>query len=148
MRPALLSAIVLSLTLGACAAPDPPRPPDTHLLTGAHAPLEAAALRAARVSARRFATAYARSIYDPSPPRLPASTTEVALAIRAAASRIPPSRRGLRPHAAALTLHPLDHRHASAAVTIDDGRSPPFSVGFTIERRRSRWLVTAISPPG
>jgi hypothetical protein len=34
-----------------------------------------------------------------------------------------------------------------AAASIGDGRSPPFSVGFTVSRRGGSWLVTSISPP-
>lgn len=144
MRLVLISAIALSAGLVSCAQHAPPHPPPSDLLSGAHASVPTAA----RASARRFATAYARSIYDPSPPRLPAATPEVALALRAAASRIPPSRRGLTPRPSGLALRPLDAEHASAAVTIDDGRSPPFSVGFTLDLRDGRWLVTRISPPG
>lgn len=148
MRLALLSAIAVSLTLAACASPDPPHPSAAHLLSGARAPLGPNALALARASARRFASAYARSIYDPSPPHLPAATPAVNATILAAAARIPPSRLRLHPRAATLLFHPLDRHHVSAALTIEDGRSPPFSVGFTLEHRRRRWLVTAISPPG
>src|SRR5262245_32458745 len=137
MRLALISATALSLALAACARQDMTDPRATHLITGTGALVPAAA----RASARRFASAYARSIYDPTPPRVPATTPEVALALRAAGSRIPPSRRGLTPRAAGLIFRPIDGDRVSAAMTIDDGRSPPFSVGFTLALRDGRWRV-------
>jgi hypothetical protein len=148
MRPTSLIAIAVSLTIGACGPPPPPRSTDLHLLTRAHAPLGPAQLAAVWTTARRFATAYARSAYDPSPSRPPSTTPKVAAQLRSAAARIPPSRLGLHPRAAALTLRPLDSRHASVSATIEDGRSRRFSVGFELTLHRSRWLVTSISAPG
>jgi hypothetical protein len=144
MRLALISAIALSLSLGACARQDSTDSRATGLITGTRAPVPAAA----RASARRFASAYAPSIYDPSPSPVPTTTPEVALALRAAASRIPPSRRGLTPRAAGLALRPIDADRVNAALTVDDGRSPPFTVGFALGLRDGRWRVIQISPPG
>ena len=96
--------------------------------------------------ARRFAFAYARSIYRRRPPRLPGVTAALRRDLAAAASRVPPARRGLHPRALAVTLWP--HGSALAGVVkIGDGRSPPFAVGFLVRKQGSRWRVVTISPP-
>lgn len=137
-----------ALAIAGCgsAGTDPDR--SALLLAGTKAPVSFARLDAAQTSARRFAAAYAKALYDPTPPQLPAVTSGVERAIRTAAARIPPARLGLRARDGALNLVPETPTRVRAAVSLADGRSPPFSVGFTLERRRGRWRVTAISPPG
>jgi hypothetical protein len=103
---------------------------------------------AASQLARRFAAAYARGAYRRRPPRLPGATAAVRRALALAAARVPRSRRRLRPRLLALVLAPQAHGGLSASARIDDGHTPPFSVGFTVARRGAGWRVTAISPPG
>jgi hypothetical protein len=97
--------------------------------------------------AHRFADAYARSAYRRQSHRLPGATAAVERHLAAAASRVPPARRGLRPRALALSLRARDARTLDASVEIADGHSPPFSVGFTLKLRGKRWRVVAVSPP-
>jgi hypothetical protein len=97
--------------------------------------------------ARRFAYAYVRSIYRRHPPRLPGATAALRRDLSAAASRVPPARRGLHPRALAVTLRPRGAAALAGTVEIGDGRSPPFSVGFLVRKQGSRWRVTTISPP-
>jgi hypothetical protein len=65
----------------------------------------------------------------------------------AAASRVPPARRHLRPRLLGLRLWLGPGRSIGAAVRIVDGRFPPFSVSFTAGRRGGRWVITSISLP-
>jgi hypothetical protein len=97
--------------------------------------------------ARRFAVAYARCAYLRRPPRLPGATAAVSREIAFAAQRVPPNRRRLRPRLLSLALQPQGVARLSASAQIGDGRSPPFSVGFTVNRVGRRWRVVAISPP-
>jgi hypothetical protein len=103
-------------------------------------------LGAARL-AHRFAFAYARSVYRRRPPHLPGASAALSRHLATAATRVPPVRRARHPRPLALSVEPRG-RQLRAAVKIGDGRSPVFSVAFTIKRRRSRWRVVAISPPG
>lgn len=102
--------------------------------------------RAASV-ADRFAAAYARSVYRLYPPRFPEATPELQRRIEAAAVRVPPARLGLHPRALSVAIEAQSAGALSASVRIGDGRSPPFSVAFLLERRGSRWQAVAISPP-
>lgn len=97
--------------------------------------------------AHRFAYTYARTVYRHPPRRLPGATADVERRLVAAANRVPTTRRGLRPWAVALALRPHDAQTLDASVEIADGRSSPFSVGFTLKRRGGRWRVVAVSPP-
>jgi hypothetical protein len=146
-RRARLLALSIALALGGCGAPPPTTDPSP-LLHGALAPISPGQFEHAAHTARRFAVAYARSIYDPSPPQLPALTRSVAASLATAAVRVPPARVGRDAHLAALRLTPVSKTRLEAGATIADGRSTPFTVGFALERRGGRWLITAISPPG
>ena len=143
---ASLGLVLLAFALVGCASGDTKPRTNPSLLSGRRGGSIRRLAAAARV-ARRFADAYARSIYQRRPPRLPDATTALRRDLLAAASRVPPARRGRHPRALALTL-----RQRGAAlvgvVEIGDGRSPPFSVGFLVRKRGSRWRVVTISPPG
>lgn len=97
--------------------------------------------------ARRFAVAYSRNAYRRRPSRLPGATVTVSREVALAAQRVPHNRRGLKPRLLSLALQPDGVAGLSASARIGDGRSPPFSVGFTLERRGGRWRVVSISPP-
>lgn len=117
------------------------------LLTGGRGgPRLPIAVGSAARLAHRFAYAYARSVYRRRPPRLPGATAALHRDLLAAASRVPPARRRLHPHALAVILRPRDAALAGV-VKIADGRSPSFSVGFEVRKRGSRWRVVTISPP-
>lgn len=109
--------------------------------------LPAAPLDAAHFAAR-FANAYARNAYLSRPPRLTGTTAAVQGALVLAARRVPPGRRRLHPHLLGLTLAPHGARALEGSAQIGDGRSPPFTVGFTVGRVGYRWRVIAISLPG
>jgi hypothetical protein len=110
-------------------------------------PIAASQLSRAAAVADRFAAAYARAAYLPHPPPLPAATPALQRRIEAAAVRVPPARLGLRPRALSVAIEARSAVALSGSVRISDGRSPPFSVGFLVEHRDSRWRVVAISPP-
>jgi hypothetical protein len=97
--------------------------------------------------AHRFAYAYGRNAYRRPPRRLPGATAEVQRHLIAAANRVSATRRGLGPRAVALTLRVHGARTLDASVEIGDGRSPPFSVGFTLKLLGARWRVVDVSPP-
>ncbi len=144
---ASLGLALLALALVGCSSGDTNTQARSSLLSGTRGGLIAAGqLAPAAHLARRFADAYTRSIYRSRPPRLPGATAALRRDLAAAASRVPPTRRGLHPRALAVTLRPRDDALA-AVVTIGDGRSPPFTVGFLVRRQDSRWRVVAISPP-
>ncbi len=145
-RPLVLLLICPLLT--GCAAAAPTAGSRTALIVGARrgtasGPWLAAAYRLADC----FATAYARSAYLRDPPRLPGETAAVQRAVAVAAERVPPTRRRLRAHVRALALQPCGAGTLAASVRIGDGRSPPFSVGFTIGRVDRGWRVIAIFLP-
>ena len=138
---------LLAVALVGCSSGDTNPEARSSLLSGSRGgPVTVAQLAPAARIAHRFAFAYARSIYQRRPPRLPGTAAALRRDLAAAASRVPPARRGLRPRALAVTLRP---RAAALAgvVEIGDGRSPPFSVGFVVRKRGSRWRVVTISPP-
>lgn len=138
---------LLAFSLLGCSSGDANTHTHSSLLSGRRGGWTAAAqlVPAARL-AHRFAFAYARSIYRRHPPRLPGTTAALRRDLLAAASRVPPTRRGLRPHALAVTVRPRGAALAGV-VRIGDGRSPAFSVGFLVRKRGSRWRVVTISPP-
>lgn len=125
-----------------------PSSPNSSLLNGDGRPIGTQRLLPAARLARRFAAAYARGVYRRQPGRLPGETAELSEELAAAATRVPPARRGLRPHALAVRLEPRDGGTLAASVEIGDGRSVPFSVGFLIKKRGPGWRVVSISPPG
>lgn len=142
-----LALALLAFVLVGCSSGDANTHTSSSLLSGGRGgSIAAAQLVPAAHLARRFAFAYARSIYRRHPPRLPGTTAALRRDLLAAASRVPPTRRGLRPHALAVSVRP---RGAALAglVRIGDGQSPPFSVGFLVRRQGSRWRVVTISPP-
>jgi hypothetical protein len=141
-------ALALLTALAGCGGAQARAPDPGRLLQGAKSPISLANRDAATAVATRFAAAYAKSVYDPTPPLLPTASAEVNRAIRSAAARIPPPRVGRHAGAGVLRLTPESSVRFHAAATIDDGRSLPFSVGFTLRRLSHGWRVTAISPPG
>jgi hypothetical protein len=142
-------ALGASVCLLGCASGGHHDRASSSLVAGKRAgPIPAAQLGPAANLAERFASAYARSVYLARPPRLPGTTPEVRQRLRAAATRVPPARRGRRPRVASVRLEPKAAGVLDASVAINDGRAPVFSVGFTVERRGTRWWVVAISPPG
>jgi hypothetical protein len=144
---ALLGLALLAAVLGGCSSGDTNTQVGSPLLSGTRGgSIAAAQLAPAARIARRFAYAYARSIYQRRPPRLPDASAALRRDLLAAASRVPPARRGLHPHALAVTLRPRGAALAGV-VEIGDGRSPPFSVGFLVRKWSSRWRVISISPP-
>lgn len=145
-RPLVLLLICPLLT--ACGAAAPTVGSHTALIVGARRGTAAGPwLAAAYRLADRFAAAYARGAYRRHPPRLPGATAAVGRAVGAAAERVPPARRRLRPRVLALTLQPRGAATLAASVRIGDGHSTPFSVGFTVGRVGSGWRVIAISLP-
>ncbi|HEX3609402.1 MAG TPA: hypothetical protein VHU14_07025 [Solirubrobacterales bacterium] len=145
---ASLGLALLALALVGCSSGDTNTQARSSLLSGTRGgPLAAMQLAPAAHLARRFAFAYARSIYRRRPPRLPGTTAALRRDLAAAASRVPPARRGLHPRALAVTLRPQGAAALAGVVKIGDGRSPPFAVGFIVRKRGSRWRVVTISPP-
>ena len=146
---ALIAAPLLVLALGGCGSSARSSHSERMLLTGTRQ--DAIAFRqlapAARL-ARRFAAAYARGVYHRRPAHLPGVTAALERSLSAAAVRVPPARRGLHPRALSVMLEPRSANALAATVRIGDRHSPPFSVGFVVERRRSGWRVVSISPPG
>jgi len=138
---------LLAVALVGCSSDDTNTQAGSSLLSGTRGgSLAAKQLAPAARVARRFAYAYARSIYQRRPPPLPGASAALRRDLLAAASRVPPARRGLHPRALAVTLRPRGAALAGV-VEIGDGRSPPFSVGFLVRKLGSRWGVTTISPP-
>lgn len=145
---ASLGLALLAAAVVGCSSSDTHTEAGSSLLSGTRSgSIAAGQLALAARIARQFADAYARSIYQRRPPRLPGAAASLRRDLLAAASRVPPARRGLHPRALAVTLRP---RHAALAgvVEIGDGRSPPFSVGFLVQKQGSRWRVTTISSAG
>lgn len=144
---ASLGLALLALALVGCSSGDTNTQARSSLLSGTRGgSLAAMQLAPAAHLAHRFAYAYARSIYRRRPPRLPGTTTALRRDLAAAASRVPPARRGLHPRALAVTLRPRGAA-VTGVVEIGDGRPPPFSVGFLVRKQGSRWRVVTISPP-
>jgi hypothetical protein len=144
---ASLGLSLLAVALVGCSSGDTSAPAGSSLLSGTRGgSIAAEQLAPAARVARRFAYAYARSTYRQRPPRLPGTTATLRRDLSAAASRVPPARRGLHPRALAVTLRPRGAA-LTGVVEIGDGRSPPFSVGFLVRKQGSRWRVVTISPP-
>jgi len=148
---AAIAVLLLIAALGAagCGAPASGRAEGNASLVfgGRGDPIAASQLARAAAVANRFAAAYARAVYLPFPPRLPEATPTLQRRIEAAAVRVPPARLSLRPRALSVAIEPQSAVALDASVRIGDGHSPPFSVGFLVEHRDSRWRVVAISPP-
>ncbi|HKF82091.1 MAG TPA: hypothetical protein VKB23_03925 [Solirubrobacterales bacterium] len=140
----LLAAAVL---LAGCGS-TPTRDKQPSLLHGDKSGYSASTFAPATRLAQRFASSYARSVYLRRPPRLPGATPALTVQLAQAATRVPPSRRNLRPHAVAIDLTPVGRTALRGNVEIADGRSPIFSVGFTLRRSPAGWRVVSASPPG
>jgi hypothetical protein len=98
--------------------------------------------------ARAFARAYAPTVYLRRPPQLPHVTGAVRRALALAAARVPASRRSLLPHSAGLALRMLGRGRVGGELRIADGRSPDFSIGFTVAVTAEGWTVVSVSTPG
>lgn len=141
--------LVLAITASGCSSGVEHASSSSPLLSGDRGqPVVVERLSPATHLADRFAHAYARTLYRRRPPRLPGVTSALARELAAAATRVPTARRGLRPRALSVSLQRRDARTLAGTVEIGDGRSPPFSVGFLVELRGSRWRVVSISSPG
>jgi hypothetical protein len=140
--------VVLAGAVVGCAGSGQPSSPDSSLLSGHGGPIAAQGLAPAARLARSFAAAYARGVYRQHPAQLPGETAGLSEDLAAAATRVPPARRGLHPHALAVRLEPRDGKTLAASVEIGDGRSVPFSVGFLVQKRGLGWRVVSISSPG
>jgi hypothetical protein len=144
---ASLGLALLAFALVGCSSDDGHTHTGSSLLSGTRGePVATRQLLPAVRVARRFAAAYARSVYRRRPPRLPGATAALRRDLLTAASRVPRNRRRLHPHALAVILRPRGAALAGV-VKIADGRSPSFSVGFEVRKRGSRWRVVTISPP-
>lgn len=145
---ASLGLALLAVALAGCSSGGTDTQAGSSLLSGTRGgSIAAAQLAPAAHVARRFAYAYARSIYRRRLPRLPETTAALRRDLSAAASRVPPTRRGLHPRALAVTLRPQGAEALAGVVKIGDGRSPPFSVSFLVRKQGSGWRVVTISPP-
>ncbi|HVQ59567.1 MAG TPA: hypothetical protein VMS60_11740 [Solirubrobacterales bacterium] len=139
--------LVAALLLASCGGAESPPTASPLLRGGKGAPVTASLVPAARL-ARRFAVAYARSAYQRRPPRLPGATAALTRRFGLAAAKVPPSRRHLRPRATAVGLELAGATTLRGNVEVSDGRSRPFSVGFTLRKRAWGWRVISASPPG
>lgn len=145
---ALLLTVVCALEAGCGASAPPPRAAPV-LAAGRPAGWVAGPQLAAGAHlAKRFAAAYARGAYLRRPLGVPGATASVNRELALAAKRVPPDRRRLRPRLLSLALQPEHAATLSAGARIGDGRSPPFSIAFTVSRVGGRWRVVAISLPG
>jgi len=111
------------------------------------APISSAQLASAAKTARRFARAYAATAYLSHPPRLADTSHAIERDLRAAAARVPDSRRELHPRVAGFELRRVGGEGIAATLRIVDGVSPPYSVGFTLNWRSGRWQIVSISTP-
>lgn len=151
MPPTAIALLALgsALLLQGCGGHRTPVPPPSSLVTGRRAaPLPSAQLASATAVARAFAGSYAPTIYLRRPPRLPHVSGAVRRALLLAAARVPASRRSLRPHAAGLALRVTGPRQVDAELQIADGRSPIFTIGFTVAATAAGWTVVSVSTPG
>lgn len=140
--------VVAAAIVGCAGDGDWTSSPGSSLLSGKGEPIAMHRFAPAARLAHRFAAAYARSVYRRQPPRLPGATAGLSEDLAAAASRVPPARRGLHPHALAVRLEPRGGGTLAASVEIGDGRSAPFSIGFLVKQRGPSWRVVSISAPG
>lgn len=141
----LALATVLSVVgCGGSLHPSQSRP----LVVGERAaPLPPAQLAAATTTARRFADAYARSIYIQPTPALSGATPAVARAVVAAATRVPTSLQKTTARAGALALSAASNRQIDATLEVVSVAGPRFSIGLTLARRGNNWRIVAISTP-
>lgn len=148
LRPFALIALGALLFLAGCGGSQGPHKSSSALVVGRRAaPIPSAQLAPAASLARRFAAAYAAAAYLRHPPRLAAATAQVDREIAVAAKRVPANRRGLRAHVAELGLQLRGAAEIAASAEITDGRSVPFSIGFTVAQTPRGWRVVSISTP-
>jgi hypothetical protein len=138
---------LLVLAIGGCGAGSRGDRGGAPLVSGSRGGSTAMLVGAAR-SAHRFAGRYGPLIYRRHLPQLPEATSAVMHQLELAAERVPPRRRALHPRPLGLALEPRGLGTLHARLSIGDGHSPVFSVGFTVARRAGHWSVVAISPPG
>jgi len=144
--PKALLVVAIALLAGCGSGPSPDE--QSSLLHGSKSTYPGAGIAPAARIAQRFAASYARSVYLRRPPRLPGATPSLTTQLAQAATRVPPSRRRLHPHAVAIDLVPVGPAALRGNVEIADGRSPVFSVGFTLRKGPAGWRVVSASPPG
>lgn len=111
------------------------------------APLPPAQLAAATTVARRFADAYARSIYMQPTPALPGATPGVARDVAAAATHVPTALRKTTARPGELALREAGDRRVDATLEIVSAAGPRFSISFSLARQDENWRVVAISTP-
>ncbi len=142
-------AVLLAVLTASCGgAGEGHRPAGVPLLQGRQGASITSDLAPGARLATRFAAAYAQGAYRQHPPALPGATQVLTHQLAQAATRVPPSRRHLRPRVLDLTLTPRGTASLHGSVEIGDRHSRPFSVGFTLKKRDSGWRVVAASPPG
>jgi len=95
--------------------------------------------------ARAFAASYASFMYRAVPSYLRFATAKLDRALTGTQVSVPPTKIGLRPRVTGLQLHAESQGSVLATATIADGSSPPFALGFTVGKRGSRWIVTALA---
>jgi len=144
--PNALLLVVAALLVGCGSSPSSEGP--SPLLRGGKSSFAADNLAPAARLAERFANAYAHGVYLRRPPRLPGATAALTARLAQAATRVPRSRRRLHPRAVAIDLVPLGPAGLRGNVEIADGRSPVFTVGFTLRKGPAGWRVVSASPPG
>ena len=147
-RPFSPLAIGALLLLSGCGSGGHPDPLPSSMVVGRRAaPLSSVQLASAAATARRFATAYAMTAYLRRPPRLPGASAAVADDLRAAAARVPDSRRRLHPRAAGLELRPAGGEAIAAGLRIEDGVSSPYTIGFILRPVAGAWKIVSVSTP-
>jgi hypothetical protein len=147
--PVAVSLLLICALHAGCGASAPSPRAESALVAGSSSdPVAGPLLAPAARLARRFAIAYARRAYLRRPSQLPGATVAVSREVALAAQRVPPNRRRLHPRLLSLALQPQGVAGLSASVQVGDGRSPRFSVGFTVNHVGRHWRVVAISPPG
>jgi hypothetical protein len=144
----IVIALGSTLLSSGCASRSHRPPSSVSLVTGRRAaPLPTAQLASAAAAAERFAHDYVPTVYLRRPPT-PGVTTSVRRSLLIAAARVPRSRRGRHPHLAGLNLRLAADGRVESDLRIVDGRSPSFSIGFTLTHGPAGWRVTSISTPG
>jgi len=144
--PKALLPLAAVLLVGCGSSPSPEG--QSSLLHGGKSTFTGNGLAPAARLAQRFASSYALRVYLRRPGRLPGATAALTTQLAQAATRVPPSRRRLHPHAVAIDLVPIGPAGLRGSVEIADGRSPVFTVGFTLRKGSAGWRVVSASPPG
>lgn len=144
-----LAALAAALLISGCGERVGPSPPPASLVTGRRAvPLPPAQLAAATSVARSFARSWVPTIYMRRPPRIVGTTSTVRRAQLLEATRVPDSRRHLRPRLAGFKITIAADDRITIDLDVVDGHFPAFSLGATLARRPSGWRIVTISAPG